>query len=261
MRFSALAGLVLLLPFCWHARGSDLPELAQLKVDAENGNAEAQSRLADRYLSSFEFTNATKWYRLAAEKGNLNAQWNLGVILLKGKPAFPNRSAAVPREPEQGLAWLLKAGAQEHERAQIDLGHTYRDGTAGKQDLREAYKWYSLAARKTRTWKPMYLDPLILRMTTEQIAEGQKRVDAFIPGVETGERLARAEAVSGLVLKSRGRSKGQRLAIFNNFTFETGEEGEVRIGGRPVKVKCLAIGERSATFEVDGQRMELPLKQ
>jgi TPR repeat protein len=173
MRFSALAGLVLLLPFCWYARGGDLPELAQLKVDAEKGNTEAQSRLADRYLSSFEFVNATKWYRLAAQKGNLNAQWNLGVILLKGKPAFPNRSAAVPPEPEQGLAWLLRAGAQEHERAQIDLGHCYRDGTAAKQDLPEAYKWYSLAARKTRTWKPLYLDPLILRMTTEQIAEGQ----------------------------------------------------------------------------------------
>jgi hypothetical protein len=66
--------------------------------------------------------------------------------------------------------------------------------------------------------------------------------------------------MSGLVLKSGGSSKGQRMAIFNNRTFETGEEGEVRIGGRLVKVKCLAIGERSATFEVDGQRMELPSK-
>jgi hypothetical protein len=228
-------------------------------LDAGCGDPEAQSRLADRYYSSFEYATATKWYRLAAQKGNVNAQCSLGVILLNGMPAFPNKGVAVPAEPQQGLAWLLRAGGQDHAPGQIELGHCYRDGKVVPPDLCEAYKWYSLAARKSLTCKPRFLDPLILKMTPEQIAEGQKRVESFVPGVETGERLARTALTSQFVLKSGVGSSSRRMVILNNYTFEAGEEGEVRIGRSRVKVKCLAIGERSAKFEVDGEKIDLLL--
>src|SRR5206468_2512586 len=44
---------------------------------------------------------------------------------------------------------------------------------------------YSLAARKANGWGAEYRDPLILKMPSDQIVEGQRRVDKFIARTET----------------------------------------------------------------------------
>ena len=45
---------------------------------------------------------ALRWYSAAAEQGHVEAQYNLGFMLLLGEGAAPNASAA--------LAWLERAG-------------------------------------------------------------------------------------------------------------------------------------------------------
>ena len=55
---------------------------------AEQGNADAQSKLGFMYLNEIgvlqDFAEAAKWLRLAAEQGNADAQINLGVIHSNG---------------------------------------------------------------------------------------------------------------------------------------------------------------------------------
>lgn len=48
------------------AKADNLPDLANIKVAAEEGNAQAQDKLGDSYFSSFDYSEAVKWYRLAA---------------------------------------------------------------------------------------------------------------------------------------------------------------------------------------------------
>jgi hypothetical protein len=54
--------------------------------------------------------------------------------------------------------------------------------------------------------------------------------------------------------------KNRRLAIINNKTFETGEEGDIKVMGQTFKVKCVEIRDDGATVSVNGQVQKLLLK-
>jgi hypothetical protein len=62
-------------------------------------------------------------------------------------------------------------------------------------------------------------------------------------------------------LRLQGISGGaeKRLAIINNRTFDIGEEAELRIDAKPLKVRCLEIRDRSVLIEINGHRQELAL--
>ena len=49
-----------------------------------------------------DYTEAVKWYRKAAEKGNAKAQFNLAVTYARGKGVLQSGEAAA--------AWYYKAG-------------------------------------------------------------------------------------------------------------------------------------------------------
>ncbi|HZR18380.1 MAG TPA: hypothetical protein VFE51_13895 [Verrucomicrobiae bacterium] len=56
-------------------------------------------------------------------------------------------------------------------------------------------------------------------------------------------------------------SPPKRTAMINGRTFETGEEGEVRVpSGSKVLIKCIEIKAESAIIETGGQRRELRLR-
>jgi hypothetical protein len=253
-------GLILLLLILspWGAKAATIPNLAQIKARAEQGDPEAQDRLGDAYKSRADFLNATKWYRPAAEHGIAHSQWSLGMILLTGKPGSKDR--AVAADPDAGIRWLLRAANQGLERAQLDIGHCFRDGTAIKPDKVEAYKWYAVAARNDTVWRAMFLDPLVLQMTSTQIAEAQRRAEAFQPTPE-GVPLPEPACFSQLVLKGITGPKSRRLALINKQTFLVGDEQDVKLDGKVYKVRCLEIRDRSVLVSVlgfDGQK-ELPL--
>ena len=53
----------------------------------------------------------------------------------------------------------------------------------------------------------------------------------------------------------------KRLAVINNRTFAAGDAGEVKIDGKPVKLRCLEIREKSMLLQIGGvaQPKELTL--
>jgi len=61
----------------------------QLKIQAEQGDAESQHLLGITYIKGFGVTKssseAVKWFRKSAENGNVNAQYNLGVAYYHGR--------------------------------------------------------------------------------------------------------------------------------------------------------------------------------
>ena len=64
---------------------------------------------------------------------------------------------------------------------------------------------------------------------------------------------------NNIVLKGISGSAEKRLAILNNKTFAAGEDGELRIGGHPTKIKIVEVREKSVVISINGVTRELVL--
>src|SRR5438045_9499889 len=74
--WSSLVTILLLVVWTDTSRGqsSNLPSLAQIKAAAENGDADAQTKLGTSYSMSGNPDEAEKWYRQAEEQQNNETQ-------------------------------------------------------------------------------------------------------------------------------------------------------------------------------------------
>jgi hypothetical protein len=229
-----------------------LPDLAQLKAAAERGDAQAQAKLGDVYEGRFNYSTAADWFRKAAAQGVPHAQWRLGKMLLDGRPKFAEGSVPVPKSADEGLNWIFLAANQGLDGAQHDLGYFYEQGLGVKQDYAEAYKWRKLATHKSAVSEILYLNPLILKMSQEQIQEGERRAKNFTPHRTTKEELPEPQYVQDIVLKSISGPPDRRFALINNQTLGKGETGKIKAGQRTVSVKCLEIKEKSVVIQIEG---------
>ena len=63
-----------------------------------------------------------------------------------------------------------------------------------------------------------------------------------------------------IVLKGINLLKSRRFAIINNVTVAQGEECELKIKGRLVRLLCLEVKEKSVVVSVGGTTKEIPLR-
>jgi TPR repeat protein len=112
------------------------------RLAAEQGNAWAQLGLGGMYDDGKgvrqDYREAVKWYGLAAAQGNVAAQSNLGAMYVGGE--------GVPRNYTEAAKWYRLAAAQGFSPAQNALGWMYKDGRGVPQNYKEAVKWLGLAA-------------------------------------------------------------------------------------------------------------------
>jgi hypothetical protein len=247
-----------------------LPALAETKAAAEKGDPVAQDKLAAAYNRSFDRHNAEIWYRRAAQQGIPNSQHQLGILLLE---RADNRQAKLsPKErsklAQEALRFHIMAANQGFRPAQNALGRLYQSGKHLPQDDVEAYKWFALAAVPEIGIVPAHLegqwarDALILKMTQEQIAEGEKRDAVFVPRRFTEAELIQETPKIGLSdLKLNGivTSRGRRLALISGQTFAPGEEGTVRIEDQTIRIRCIEISENSVLVALPGTALQIEL--
>jgi clan AA aspartic protease (TIGR02281 family) len=124
----------------------DAEELHLFLPLAEGGNEGAQIRLGEMYLQgqgvTQDFKEAVKWFRLAADKGNIHALGYLGAI-------FHDGGNGVAQDYREAVKWFRLAAQKGDADAQETLGDIFYAGGAGvTQDYKEAAKWYRLAANK-----------------------------------------------------------------------------------------------------------------
>ncbi len=138
----AWVGIVMVLVmgcYVW-AAGEDL---AQLRKKAEAGDVDAQVELGNKYALgvggvSRNIPEAAKWIRMAAEKGNADAQ-NKFAIMNEG-------GYGVPRDPKAAVSWFEKAAQQGNTNAEQRLAFCYRSGTYVDKSATKAVKYYQMAA-------------------------------------------------------------------------------------------------------------------
>ena len=191
--------------------------LADLRVSAEAGDAEAQFILGGMYVTGRggpqDDAEAVAWYRRAAEQGHARAQYNLGAMYDQGRGGPQDDAEAVawyrraaeqghalaqrsttsgacrregrggPQDDVEAVAWYRRAAEQGHARAQYNLGGMCREGRGVPQDDVEAHMWLTIAAsRSTGAERELIVtarDAVAVRMTPTDLREAERRAQAW----------------------------------------------------------------------------------
>jgi TPR repeat protein len=122
------------------------PDLAQAmqqyRKAADRGDADAQNNIGQLYSNGSgvprDYAQAMQWYRKAADQGNSRAQDNIGVLYAGGR--------GVAQDYAQAMEWYRKAADQGHANAQNNIGTFYQLGQGVTQDYALAMQWYLKAA-------------------------------------------------------------------------------------------------------------------
>jgi uncharacterized protein len=152
------------------------------RLSGDEGNVEAQFNLGLLYSSGQggpqDYAQALIWYRKAADQGDARAQVYLGGMYRVGR--------GVRQDYAQAVAWFRKAANQGNLFAQADLGEMYRDGQGVPQDFVPAYMWFSLVASgasdaSIRDLAVRDRNELAAKMTPAQISEAQRLASGWAP--------------------------------------------------------------------------------
>lgn len=93
---------------------------------------------AQRAYSAGDYAKAAKLYVPLAKKGDVPAQYNLGVMYEDGQ--------GVTQDYKEAVKWYRMAAEQGNAKAPSSIGSMYADGKGFLQDYKEAAKWYRMAA-------------------------------------------------------------------------------------------------------------------
>ncbi len=188
---AALAGVAVAAPVedatAAYELGDYATALHLISTLADRGDADAQFNLGLLYNKGKgvpqNYAEAIKWYCLAADQGHPGAQLNLGVIYKNGQ--------GVPQDYAEAVKWYRLAADQGMGEAQYDLGVMYKKGLGLPQDYVQAHMWLNLAASQFPTWEKEKRgdavnarDFLASKMTPAQIVEAKKLAREWKPKLE-----------------------------------------------------------------------------
>ena len=150
------------------------------RAEAAAGNAEAQFALAFSLVARpapQDYAQAMEWYLKAAHQNHHLAQLNLGQMYAHGQ--------GLPKSDSLALMWIRRAAEGGDAGAQFDLGERYARASVHGSEMDvvesriEAYKWFTLAAAQEYRNALIYSDSATMRMTRDEVIEGNRRVKAF----------------------------------------------------------------------------------
>lgn len=124
------------------AEDKKLADLAkQWKTKADKGDLTAQYKLGLAYMNGDGIDQnkdeAAKWIKKAADRGHTDAMEVLGGMY--------NRGDGVPEDDVECFNWYIKAAKKGSADAQYFVGHLYHHGQGVQQNLKQAVFWYSKA--------------------------------------------------------------------------------------------------------------------
>ena len=153
------------------ARSGDyVTALKEFRPLAERGDPDAQYNLGVMYDKGYgiieDDKEAVKWWHLAAEQEHVGAQYNLGVMYENGQ--------GVLQDDKEAAKWYRLAAEQGDVDAQFNLGVMYAKGEGVIQDLVIAHMWSNIAASQGNEKGKKNREILVKQMTASQIEEAQR---------------------------------------------------------------------------------------
>lgn len=112
-------------------------KFANIRLAAQKGDAGAQYNLGLMYEQGYgvipDMREAAAWFEKSAENGEANAQYRLGFLYYQGQ--------GVPRDLPRAAEWYKKAAEQGSTPAQTALGNMYLLGEGVPRDSSKAAYW------------------------------------------------------------------------------------------------------------------------
>ncbi len=185
-----------------------------LRQAAANGNPTALFEVGRRYTQGLEgtpdYTEAAKWYRLAAKSNHAPAQYRLGNFNEKGHGITRDVNKAADwykRAAEQGNAlamhnlavvnamgvldggtnmreasvWFNKAAEHGVKDSQVNLGIIYAKAMGIEADLAKAYKWFAIAASAGDKDAAQKRDTVAKQLKADQLKTARGEVELWRP--------------------------------------------------------------------------------
>ena len=158
------------------------PAVDTTETRAGSGDADAQFSLGVKFASegaAQDYPQAARWYLKAADQSHSLAQFNLAVMYAAGH--------GVPRDEAKSRVWMQKAADQGDAGAQYNIGmKLHRASLDGKPEAApesriQAYKWLQLSAAQGYRGSEAAWAFVALSMTREDVADGSRRIAAFVP--------------------------------------------------------------------------------
>ncbi|HSH96572.1 MAG TPA: tetratricopeptide repeat protein [Roseimicrobium sp.] len=135
------------------------------RMAADQDVPEAQFKVAFYYSTSRgvlrNFEEAAVWYLKAAQHGLPDAQYNIGVCFENG--------LGVAKSQSEALIWYRAAAESDNPSAQKALGALYERGKGIKADPVEAAVWYSIAESRGVADAAILKKRLLPMFTEEQL--------------------------------------------------------------------------------------------
>jgi len=121
---------------------ADRPQQKSAAGVAQDGEEDYARGLqyADGIGVAQDHVAAARYYRIAAQKGYVPAQYCLAWLLENG--------VGVKQDFQEAAVWYRKAAEQGDAESQNNLGTLYATGKGVPHDDAEAVRWYSLAAKQ-----------------------------------------------------------------------------------------------------------------
>jgi hypothetical protein len=152
--------------------------IQRLRMQAEQGNIEAQFALAQAYDHGRDVpkdkAEAVRWYRLAALQGDMFAQNALGDNYWEGM--------GVQKDDRESVRWWRFAAGKGFSPAQHSLGKILSGGGQGvRPDKVQAYMWLALSAAQGDHEAGRQGDILSRQLTRVEIMNAKQLINQWKP--------------------------------------------------------------------------------
>lgn len=125
-----------------------------------------------------DFNTAVSCYRKAADMGDHNAQYRLGMFYYRGQNG-------ISKDYKVAADYLLLAAKQCNPEAQYLIGACYLLGNGVSKDEAEAYKWTYLAAMNGCQNAVENKKRMESLLSSSKVEEGKSRAVVFLKGLQT----------------------------------------------------------------------------
>jgi localization factor PodJL len=172
---------------------------------AQKGLAVAQYRLGTLYERGMtgkpDLQRARIWYKRSAEQGNVKAMHNLAV-LSAGREGAPDYTTAAQ--------WFTEAAGYGLADSQFNLGVLHETGLGVPKDIKQAYKWFALAAKGGDKEAIRRRDQALARLDVGDVKAAEDLVNAW--RARPMELRINDARVAGDVWRTRAQEQAEETA-------------------------------------------------
>jgi hypothetical protein len=170
-----------------------------------SAGVEEEFEKAGRAHRQGDFRTSLAIWSALAERGQVDAQYNLGLIYLHGD--------GVAQDHAKAMSWFRRAAEQDDRHAQIELGGMYQRGEGTAADPQQAQRWFTAHhvrhhhhahSEQMLTWRRQARDLLWARDMRESLAAGPQAADEAIATLrQRADTVAQQSAATALAAGER----------------------------------------------------------